>query len=191
MTDELQIRPAEASDALHLARFINAAGGGMSHYFWQTIVGEDGDPWAYGARRALTPGSPYHYQMADLAMIDGQVAGCIITYPITEAAAPAEYDDMPGIFQPLQRLEDVAVGTNYISVLSIYPEYQGKGVGRHLAERAIRSEQKDTTLIVSDDKAPAIGLYQSLGFREADRQPVVKEGWQTDANYWLLMRRPA
>lgn len=191
MTDKIQIRSADPGDALHLARFINAAGGGMSHYFWQTMVGDDGDPWTYGAQRALTPGSPYYYQLADMAMIDDQVAGCIITYQITEAATAADYEDIPAIFQPLQRLEDAAVGTHYISVLSIYPDYQGRGIGRYLAERAIRSEHKDTTLIVSDDKAPAIGLYQSLGFQTVDRQPVVKEGWQTDARYWLLMRRPA
>ena len=48
----MEIREARASDAAHLARFINMAADDLPLHFWRKTVGPDGDPWALGQERA-------------------------------------------------------------------------------------------------------------------------------------------
>lgn len=46
------------------------------------------------------------------------------------------------------------------------------------------------SIIVANRNEPAISLYRSLGFSEAARLPIVKEGWSCDSTDWVLLTRP-
>ena len=56
----------------------------------------------------------------------------MIGYPLADEPEAVNYDEMPGMFVPLQQLEDLAPGTWYINVLACYPEYRGRGFGSGL-----------------------------------------------------------
>jgi ribosomal protein S18 acetylase RimI-like enzyme len=55
-----------------------------------------------------------------------------------------------------------------IVALSVYPEYQGSGIGSSLVEKAElearRLGKKRVLVSTSNDNLPALGFYQALGF---------------------------
>lgn len=61
-------------------------------------------------------------------------------------------------------------GSGEIYVIGVAPEWQGKGLGRIVLEAGIahlaRQGIQDVHLYVEGDNAPALALYDSLGFRE-------------------------
>lgn len=62
-------------------------------------------------------------------------------------------------------------GSIYINGLSIVPEYQGRGLGRAALEKVL-GQVKDAPrvwLVVHPENAPAVRLYESLGFTFIER----------------------
>ena len=185
-----RIRSAQPEDAQHIARLTNIAGEGMAHYNWVRLAGENDDPWEIGTERARRNTGPA--SGSTLMTVDGEVAGLLMVYPITEAAKPESYDDMPGLFVPLQKLEDMAVGSFHVHVLALYPQYRGLGLGRRLLRRADDlAGGKPLSLIVSDANHRALGLYESHGYRQRASLPAVHEGWDNPVKNWLLMWKDA
>ena len=91
----------------------------------------------------------------------------------------------------LKALKDVAAGTWYIAVASIYPEHQGKGFGKSLlseAENIVRSAGKDRlTLMVGSFNTRAYGLYEKSGFAEWERRPFHPFPGSDEPGEWILM----
>ena len=188
----MSIRPAEASDAEHLTRFINMAADDLPLHFWKRSVGPDGDPWAYGRERAARETGNFSYRNAWLAEADGHVAACLLGYPADE---PALIDpDTPPIFVPLLELEALAPGSWYLNVLATYAQHRGKGLGSALlakAEAVARAAgHQAISLIAEDTHQDALRLYRAKGFQEIARRPVVKGDWQVDASEWILFVKP-
>jgi len=187
----IQYRPAVKGDARDLARLINYAGEGVPVHFWNKIKPADQDVWDFGAGRAARDEGAFSYRNAIVATVDGAVVGCAIRYVIHAAADPADYDAMPPMFVPMQQLEDLAVGTEYLNVLAVDPEFRGRGIGTRLCGTAEVDRTRDQTLIAFDSNAGAIKLYKSLGFEIEATRPMVKEDWDGEGENLLLMRRRA
>jgi ribosomal protein S18 acetylase RimI-like enzyme len=93
----------------------------------------------------------------------------------------------------LQALENRALGTQYVNVLATFPGFRRRGVARGLLAAAERRGEgaRGLSLVVADRNLPARRLYESFGFVEAGREPLVKEGWECESEAWVLMLRPA
>lgn len=189
MTSKFSVRPATPEDAKDLAYLINEAGRGLPYYFWCKATDTGEDPWAYGESRARRDTGELSYKNAQLAITeDGHIAACMVSYPILEPASSDDYAEMPEIFIPLQELEDLAVGSFYISFIAGYLDYRGLGAGSHLLA-LLDKDERDKTLIAADSNSDAIRLYERLGFEKEDTRRMIKEDWQDDGESWILMRK--
>ena len=95
---------------------------------------------------------------------------------------------------PLLELEALAPGAWYLNVLATYADHRGKGMGSALlaeAETIARAAgHKTISLIAEDTHLDALRLYQSKGYQEIARRPLVKGDWQVDATEWILFVKP-
>ena len=186
------IRKAKATDAVHLAKFINMAADDLPLHFWRKSVAPGGDPWAYGQERAARATGSFSYSNAWLAEVGGDVAACLLGYPAEDTPSPI-VPDTPAIFVPLLELEALAPGSWYLNVLATYPGFRGMGCGTKLltfAETAARNAQRRTvSLIAADTHQAALRLYRSQGYTDVESRPVVKGDWQVDAQHWVLMTK--
>lgn len=181
-------RKATMTDADHLARLINHAGEGLPFYFWQKAATDGTDPWTIGRTRAQRETGSFSYRNAIVAELDGQVAGCLVTYPIADQIGHSDYSDMPPIFVPIQQLEDMAAGTQYVSVLAVYPEFRSRGVGTRLLDLAEDEGRRRTmSIIVPSANIGALRLYQRFGYRRRAKRAMVKEDWNNPGHSWILM----
>ena len=186
------VRPATADDTRHFMRVFDLAGDGLAAHLWSEMAGPEADADAVGYERikgkllAAAPGTAF------VAEIDGQVAGGVISYDIGDEPEAIEPDTNP-IVVPLIELENEAPLTHYVNALAAFPEFRGQGIGRALLRKACeRQGSKGSSLIVMDHKETAIRLYESEGFAEAGRRPVVtSKGWSIPARDMILMMRPA
>jgi ribosomal protein S18 acetylase RimI-like enzyme len=62
-----------------------------------------------------------------------------------------------------------AVDGKYVSFLYVDPDYYGQGIGRKLLKLAIQVIGEGAWTIVLEKNFPAIGLYESEGFKEIRR----------------------
>lgn len=189
-------RTATPEDAPDLARFVNMAGDGMPLYLWQRMAGPGQSAWDVGCARARRDSGAFSWRNAILRMVGDDPVACLIGYPLEDNPAPTDYAALPPMFEPLQRLEDMAPGTWYINVLATAESHRGNGYGRELlalAETiAAGLGKRGLSLIVSDANHGARRLYASLGYREVAQRPMEKEQWENDGSHWvLLVKHPA
>ncbi len=59
----------------------------------------------------------------------------------------------------------------YFTNTAVLPEYRRRGIARALIERALENEMEFLTLEVREGNAPAISLYESLGFERVGERP--------------------
>jgi ribosomal protein S18 acetylase RimI-like enzyme len=188
--DAPSLRPARPADAEDLARLGNLAGEGLAFAFWAGLAGPGEAPLDVGIRRAARGEGAFSWRNAVIAELDGRVAGALVAYHVRR---PEPLDPVPAVFRPLQALENRAVGTLYLNVLATYPEFRRRGVASRLLAEAERwgRGSRGLSLIVADRNLAALGLYEAFGFREAGREAMVKEGWESASGAWVLMVKPA
>lgn len=182
-------RPATKADAAVLAELVNMAGDGLPLHLW-TQMAKGGDPWEVGRQRARRETGSFSYRNA-IVLERGRVLACLIGYPIV----PGPPDpDTPAIFAPMNELEALATGSWYVNVLATVPEARRQGFGTRLLAMADEIAEatgcNGTSLIVSDANVAARGLYERGGYREAARRPIVRDGWDTPGEDWVLMIKP-
>ena len=183
-------RPATKEDAGSLAELVNYAGDGLPLYLWQQMAGPGETAWDVGHRRAMREEGSFSYRNATIVESAGKCAGCLICYDIPDEPRPIP-NDTPRIFVPLEELERLAPGTFYINVMAVLPEFRRRGLGKSLlarAEKVAREHGKRAmSLIVVDTNQVARELYRRCGFIEQASRPIVKDGWQTEAQHLLLL----
>lgn len=182
-------RPATKEDAAVLARLVNMAGDGLPLYLW-TKMAEGGDPWEVGRQRAQRETGSFSYRNA-VVLEHGKVLACLIGYPIV---ATVPDPDTPAMFVPMNELEAMAVGSWYVNVVATMPEARKQGFGSRLLAMADEIAEatgcQGTSLIVSDANTRARRLYDSGGYREIARRPMVKDDWDNPGQEWVLMVKP-
>ena len=187
------LRDAVKGDCGELAELINIAGEGLPFYFWQQTAGSGEDPWQIGEARAARDTGGFSYRNSVIAEVDGKVAGALIGYAVADEPEPVDTANTPPMFVPLSELENLAAGTWYINTVAAFPEFRGLGVGSALMRRgeeiAADLDLRGTSLIVSDANLGARRLYERLGYEEVARRPMLKEGWESDGDSWVLMIR--
>jgi len=63
----------------------------------------------------------------------------------------------------------VAVDKKYVSFLYVDPDYYGQGIGRKLLQIGVETIGSGAWTFVLHKNGPAIGLYESEGFKEVRR----------------------
>jgi ribosomal protein S18 acetylase RimI-like enzyme len=185
------LRNARIEDAVALAELTNLAGEGLPLYLWQKLAAAGETAWEVGLRRARREEGSFSYRNATVAEIGGKIAACLIGYPLPEAPQAIDYASMPAMFVPLQELENLGPGSWYVNVLATYPPQRGKGIGSRLLDfaetLAARTARRGMSIIVSDDNKGARRLYRRRGYAERASRPMVKEGWESRGENWLLL----
>lgn len=184
-------RPARPDDARALAELVNMAGEGLPLYVWTGMALPGESPWEVGRNRARRESGGFSYHNAIVREENQKVVACLIGYPLPDEPAPANYDELPAMFVPLQQLEDEAPGTWYVNVLATYPYHRHKGYGGELldiAEQiAVRENRKGISVIVADANKGARRIYDKHGYRVYARRPMIKMDWVNDGRNWLLL----
>lgn len=194
MKASVRFRRAQESDVPDLLCLIDSASRGLALWLWSTLR-EPGQATLEVARHRLRTqtASPLHYGGFIVAEIDGAIAGAL-----TGRLIPIPYDrgdsaDLPNVFAPLLELEAVAAGSWYITIMSVYPEFRGQGVGSALlgeAENTARhTAAPQVSLIVEEANAGALKLYLRYGFVEWTRRPFIPFPGSTDEGDWILLRK--
>ncbi len=185
------LRRATREDAGALARLVNMAGEGLPYYLWSRMARAGETPWEVGERRARRESGSFSYRNAVVAETAGQVAACLIGYPLPEKPVPIDRDTIPAMFVPMQELENLAPGTWYVNVLAARPENRGRGLGTRLLAIAERTAgdlgARGLSIIVSDANAAAVRLYERCGYRRVADRAMVKEGWENPGENWILL----
>lgn len=183
-------RPATKQDAPALAELVNYAGEGLPLYLWTKLAKEGEDPWAVGRARAAREEGAFSYRNATVLEADGECAGCLIGYEISEAPKPIPAD-MPKIFVPFQELENLAPGTWYINVLAVQPKFRNRGLGAKLIglaeETGRKAGKRGMSLVVADKNLGARRLYERQGYTQRASRKMVLEDWNTDNEAGLLL----
>jgi ribosomal protein S18 acetylase RimI-like enzyme len=187
---EPAIRPATPADVADMARLVDLASEGMVRQFWAEMAEPGEDVFAVGARRAARDEGAFSWRNAWVAELGDAVAGLLVGYRIGDTPEPV--DEAPPMIRGLVELENAALGSWYVNVLATYEPYRGRGVATALLRHAARTaEGTAMSLIVADGNATARRLYEGFGFVEADRRPIVHDGWESASREWVLMLRPA
>ncbi len=188
---DARIRPAVISDADALTELINYAGEGMPLYIWKKMAEPGETAWEVGRRRALREEGGFSYRNSAVLEAQGEAVAALVGYPLAETPAAADYDQLPAMFVPLQQLEDLAPNTWYVNVLASYPEWRNKGFGAQLlnfAETiAAKANRPAMSIIVSDANTGARRLYERCGYTFMAERPMVKEGWESPGENWVLL----
>jgi len=184
-------RWATPDDAEAMTQLVNMAGEGMPLYLWEKMSEAGQSAWDVGRDRARRESGGFSYRNTVVSEAGGKVVAGLIGYPLPDQFEPANYEDMPAMFVPLQQLEDLAPGTWYVNVLASLPGHRGKGLGAALldvAEQlAVEAGRGGLSIIVADANTGARRLYARTGYIERARRPMVKEGWDNAGENWLLL----
>lgn len=184
-------RWATPDDAPAMAELVNMAGEGMPFYLWSQSAGDGESGWDIGRQRARRDSGAFSYRNTVIRLADGRIAAMLTGYPLADEPDTASWDDLPPMFVPLQELEDLVPRTWYVNILASYPGFRGKGYGRQLlgvAEQlAAVTLRSGLSIIVSDGNTGARRLYERTGYSEIATRPMVKEGWDSDSENWVLL----
>ncbi len=188
--DDFAVRPGRPEDADILLPLINRAGEDIPECIWAQMAAPGQTAWDVGRERIESEDSGISYRHIWVAEAGERPAGCLIVRPLPDPPLPLD-PELPPLFVPLQELENEAPATGYVYVLSTLREMRGRGIGTRLLGFAERYRgPKGMSLIVADNNTGAKSLYERCGYHEATRRPMVKDGWDSPGNEWILMVKP-
>lgn len=183
-----KIRKATASDASFILEMSEVAGHGFLPHFFMQVLPEGDDLHSFMLSRVKNPQGKMSYTKCWIAELEGTPVGMINLDLIPDPPEPID-PEIPPMFRPLAELEASVPGAIVIEFLATLPAARGKGVGAALIDSAKdQSGSGGVALVVSDNNTAARGLYLKAGFAEADRRPIVTQGWRTTGTDWILMR---
>ncbi len=191
---EPTFRPARASDAPDLVILIDSASRGLVSWLWRTLREPGQSILEVGRHRIRTKAdSPSHYANWTVAEIEGEVAGALTGHQIPEPYDPGDVSNLPAEFGPYLELEAIAAGTWYLMVVSVFPEYRGRGLGTALLAKAEELARitgaSRMSLMVESANAGALKLYLRSGFIEWARRPYIPFPGSADEGDWILLRK--
>lgn len=181
------MRLATARDGAALADLVNFAGEGAPYQLWRSLSDPDEDPWEVGAlRQARRAEAGEVIVVEESGAVVAALMGSVIPPDPPLAGA-----DEPSMLRPLRTLERKVPDTLYVNALATYPRARGRGLGSRLlalAEQCAATEGlKGVSIIVADGNVNARRLYERLGYHRLEAAPIVKEGWETPSEEWVLL----
>ena len=189
----ISIRPATRRDATDLVALVDMAGEGLPTYFWSAMVEVGQSPFELGRNRAMRNEGSFSWRNAQVAEVDGAVAGLLVGYLIEDPVDLSNLGEMHKIVRPLAQLEAEAPGYWYVNVLAVYPEFRGMGIGSMLLKHADeigRDKSKGMAIIVASENTGAKRLYERAGYRARSCRPLVGFPGYKRGGEWVLLTKP-
>jgi ribosomal protein S18 acetylase RimI-like enzyme len=164
-------RNATREDCSAVAELVNDASGGLVDFLFHNLV-PGKTPVEFLTDSLRTDRSHYSFRNAEIAEIDGEIAGMSVSF---EAEKHRITKEMRHFFPP-DRLEHLyemynsrVPGSLYIDALAVRQQYRRSGVASGLLSRAEHKAMKagkgSTSLIALADNHPALKLYEKSGFK--------------------------
>ena len=186
-------RAATRDDSRNIAELFRISSDGVVDYLWMTLAPEYPglEPVEIGAARYASEEGNFSFTNCLLAEREGEVIGQLCTYPV-EASAEDTDEPVDPVLEPYGRLE--IPGTLYISSLALFEGFRGMGLGTQMisiARDQARERGLDAlSLLVFEQNAGALKLYEREGFREVDRAAVVPHPLINHTGDVILMTTP-
>lgn len=188
---DLTVRPAGQDDAPAPVSIVEMASEGLVTRIWAGMAEAGETPRDVGLRRARRGAGSFSHTNATIATLAGYVQGGLIGYPIT--AAEEIGPGLPRLFVPLQELENLAVGSWYVNVLAVMPDWRGHGIGSRLLfegeRRARQAGCAEMSIIVSNGNPGARRLYERHGYTLRAERPMGEIGWDNPGTDWVLLMK--
>ena len=169
----IKFRPAEKPDCRAIASLYSISSDGVADYIWTKLAQPGEDLLDVGQRRYERENTVFSYQNCILATLGENIVGMLVAFPmIVEETAEPEEDP---VLVPYSKLEEN--NSYYICGIALFPEYRNRGIGTELMKlaeaQAVTKGFTKLSLIVFEQNVGAKRLYESLGYREVAREPVV------------------
>lgn len=175
MFDSTTLRPATRDQVPQLVEHFIVATEGVCLCSWSRMF-PNRPPRESGLERMASDESVFSYRNCEVMESEGEVVAMMMAFPMPESA-PDQEEAEPDPQDPLAPYSLELPGSYYLCALSVSPAYRGRGLGKQLITRA---EEKGRalghdrlSLLVFEENAEAIRLYERLGFLEIDRRPIV------------------
>jgi ribosomal protein S18 acetylase RimI-like enzyme len=186
--------PAAKADASALAVLVDIAGEGLPAYLWSTLKAPGQSILEVGRERAAREEGGFSYRNAVIAVVDGEIAACLVGYRLDDPCDLGDLEDIPPLVRPLVLLEAKAPGSWYVNVLATFPEFRRRGFGRALlgiADQRAREEGAHAlSVIVAAENKPAARLYAAACYEPLATAPIVAFPGCPHGGDWLLMVKP-
>ncbi len=167
----ISYRLAEKGDSFRIAELINIASEGVVEHLFHDLVPEM-SPVQLIAYNLEQDNYPHSYQNASVAVDGPKVIGMALSYPSSYHKIT---DEMRNFF-PKERLDHLSdfyssrvQDSWYLDALGVDEIYRRKGIGKRLVELTQKKAKENgyevLSLIAFADNAPALGLYNDLGFQ--------------------------
>ena len=187
------IRAASLADAAAMAVLVDIAGEGVPNRLWLEMAESGRSALELGRERARREEGGFSYRHTIVAMVDDEIAACLIGYLLDDPYDLTGLDNLPEPFRPLVRLEAKAPGTWYVNVIATFPEYRNQGLGARLLEVADDQTREAgasaSSIIVGSWNEGAARLYSRCGYRAVAREPAILPEAYPQTGDWLLMTR--
>lgn len=173
-SSEIDFRPATKSDCLDIVRLYSIASDGVADYIWSVNAKPGEDVMQAALNRYQREDSNSSYKNCQLALLNGEVAGMMLAYPMH---VNNDQDDgsVDPVLAPYARLE--RDNSYYISGMALYPPFRNHGIGSRFLDMAGSQAAElgfpELSLIVFEQNCRAKRLYERNGFREVMRETVV------------------
>ncbi len=197
VSQEYKIRPARSSDAADIARLVAISSDGIAMIEWQQQAHkEQRDALDVAESIYQTPQGNYSYTRATMMESNREIAGMLLAFAMPPAAS-RNPENRPGaddenVFAPYIYLEEP--NSWYICGVAIYAQFRGQGLGTRLMalanEQAKEKGFSRLSLVVFEQNAASVRLYQRLGYEVVDRAPIVPHPMIHYVGDALLMTRP-
>lgn len=181
---KIQIRSAIAIDADPSTQLIYLTMGSMADY----LLGGGDDAAAKNVlfQLFLRQKNRYSHQYTDLAIINGEIAGLLLSYPgqvlkslnFPMARNMSAVNKFPHLLRflkrslPLLKIKEATADEYFINNLAVFPAHQGRGIGKRLMslanKKAKESGLNKCALTVEIKNRPAVELYHHLGYQIVD-----------------------
>jgi ribosomal protein S18 acetylase RimI-like enzyme len=188
-------RAATAEDSRTIAELFSISSDGVVNYVWMTLASEYPglEPVEIGAIRYAGEEGNFSFTNCLVAEREGAVIGQLCTYPVAPASAEnPDGEPVDPVLEPYARLD--VPDTLYISSLALLEGFRGMGLGTRMisiARDQARERGLDAlSLLVFEQHAGALKLYEREGFREVDRAAVVPHPLINRTGDVILMTAP-
>lgn len=188
-------RAATAEDSRRIAELFSISSDGVVDYVWMTLASEYPglEPVEIGAIRYAGEEGNFSFTNCLVAEREGAVIGQLCTYPVAPASAEnPDGEPVDPVLEPYARLD--VPDTLYISSLALLEGFRGMGLGTRMisiARDQARERGLDAlSLLVFEQNAGALKLYEREGFREVDRAAVVPHPLINRTGDVILMTAP-
>lgn len=169
----ITFRPAEKSDSRDIALLYRMSSDGVADYVWSTLAEPGEDLLDVGQRRYEREDTDFSYLNCTLAICNETVIGMLVAFPMEPADALD--DSIDPVLLPYYRLEEA--NAYYVCGVAVLPDFRGKGIGSRFMAQAERDALgigfSKISLIVFEKNTRAKKLYESLGYSEVLREPIV------------------